>query len=213
MIHLEARIRLSIFVCAWVICLTGPAALAVAEEDEVQSVATTRAHTISELLRELQNCPSGTFADMKKAGIIQQLGVLRASEAADELVALAAFVPALYEVGERHPLESRPAAESLVQIGIPGYRAIFRRLSRSATDEELKIFAYVLTAHDGIVDPEYGIFLVQRQLKNEMSLTRKTQLEALKVIILSPDFGEIRDWPTPEVKNPKPIRSERVRNP
>ncbi|MBC8350979.1 MAG: hypothetical protein H8E66_03275 [Planctomycetes bacterium] len=165
-----------------------------------RKVLQDRSANVTLLRKALRNCAEGNSGDTQRSGIADLLGDIAASEAAEDLVKIVAFTPALGEVGEPSALARYPAAHALARIGVPAHSAIFKRLRQPANDDELKLFAYVLSAHAGSIDASTGQFYISRRRAHKVrSSDLRKNLNKLEVLITSQDFGGSSDWPRPNV--------------
>lgn len=155
-----------------------------------------RDQVVNGLVTKLERTPEEAWEHFAKYDAIRVLASYRAPEAAKVLVAEATFVMRDVGISERHPLQIHTAAYALTKIGLPAYDAIFRRLILPATEEELRIFAYVLCAHDGRLDTQFGRFLIQRARRNDDVMEQVENLDMLDAIISAQAFGEDTDWPS-----------------
>ncbi|MDA1049853.1 MAG: hypothetical protein O3C40_05170 [Planctomycetota bacterium] len=175
-----------------------PSEAIVGSEQYRKTLLERRRTDVTSLRQALSTCPDSWAGDLQKKAIIELLGELRASEAADDLVRIVSFTPALHELGEPSDLQHYPAAHSLVRIGVPAHRAIFNRLHHPVTDEELKVFAYILSAHAGLVDAPTGLFYIRRAKPATKAFPQlQENLDAAETIMNSRDFGKMSDWPAP----------------
>jgi len=148
------------------------------------------------LIQRLASATPGFAGNSERYAIIRALALYRSVEASDALVELLTFQMCEAGVGERYPLELHPAADAIAQIGLPAYHAIFRRLGHDATNDELKLIAYVLSWHDGRLEKETGQFVLQRHRSQSHAASELCQnLDKIAEIIGSVDFGKMSDWP------------------
>lgn len=163
-------------------------------------------HVLLRLAASEHSSPS--TARLRREAILK-LGEFRA-DAGATLVAryLALRIPPDYD-SEPSPLDDYPAADAAVRIGEPAVRAIlFQRLQHPATDEELRIAAYVLWDHYAASDEqEVGAFRLSRLLEAERSKresggrqvesTREGNLRRLVELYRKIWPHDPADWPKP----------------
>jgi len=100
---------------------------------------------------------------------VELLGEYRADEAAAFLVSqITLFAPATSD--DMVLASGYPCVRALVKIGLPGIKAIFERLERPASNEEMKLFVTVIRLVDG---NEIGLMRLEQALKAAKGESRK----------------------------------------
>ena len=140
------------------------------EDHKVRSAAwlrllPQREETVSLLMVVLSHWQSYPNGESAKLRAIELLGEYRAAEAAGLLVDEIDW-PGADFVRFPDPLGPYPAAKAILRIGDPAIREILEsRMGQQATDQEFKLFAYVLWYHYAASDQEVGLFRMQRLLE------------------------------------------------
>jgi hypothetical protein len=105
--------------------------------------------------------------EYEKPDAIELLGEYRAVEARGFLLDRVAYSPRFSLLYRDDPLNWYPAARALVEIGEPAIREILSSgVRRSVSDEELKIFAYLIWVYyTPLHEQDIGLYRMQRLLE------------------------------------------------
>jgi hypothetical protein len=158
-----------------------------------------------QLLRAKAEYPRRTSV---KRDVIRLLGELRAERAVEYLVTNVAFY--YPDVWENYALADYPAAIALTNIGYPSVKGIINQLIHPTTEEELKLFAWVIISIEGAERAAVGLFRLEHELdiQRQDRITKEKQrgihgteteqernLARLINVYKGIDPKNVKDWP------------------
>mgnify|MGYP000851693907 FL=1 len=151
---------------------------------------------IRNLIAIVASQPHDAVTEHAVVDSIELLGKFRAREASKCLADKIMYVPRCVRfIAEAHPLNRFPAAKALVEIGNPGVSEVLVRLTKTPSENELRIMAFVIYLVDG---KELGLCrlqIAQEQDSRRGSTARKDSLSRLIEIYKATDFQDHTNWP------------------